>query len=110
MASRHSFAMPARWTSNRRSLSFKGRSYGYRITYGNGKTWKYGITSGSNPYARPNRQLRTCMRQMRSECKVGRLKGPFPTKWQARMWEHARIMHYKRIHGVCPPGQRKSCR
>ncbi|MEV0089143.1 RHS repeat-associated core domain-containing protein [Saccharopolyspora sp. NPDC050642] len=27
MASRHPFAMPARWTTNRRSLSFKGRSH-----------------------------------------------------------------------------------
>lgn len=109
MVSRHSFAMPKIWTSNRRSLSFKGRSWGYRITYGNGKTWKYGITSARPHTARPESQLKICSRATRSVCKY-RMYGPFPTKWQARMWEHARIMHYKRIHGVCPPGQRKSCR
>ncbi|MCP2168215.1 PA14 domain-containing protein [Goodfellowiella coeruleoviolacea] len=109
-AQSHAIPRPGAWqVKNRRSLSFKGKSYGYRIYDAKGNTYKYGITSGAVPDARPKSQLAKCQKVMKSPCKYKKY-GPFPTRWQARLWENTRIMDYKRVHGVCPPGQRKSCR
>lgn len=96
---------------HKNSNKYKGPVIGYTIkTKGdNPQIFKYGI-SGAKPFtARPQSQLKTCKAVMGKECTYT-LHGPFKGRPAARNWENARIMHYKRIYGRCPPGQAKSCR
>jgi RHS repeat-associated protein len=90
----------------------------YEIQYQSSKgwtTWKYGITRqrtadgmGVSDY-RPNSQLRGCSRQTGTACRQNTVAQK--TGWVAARWkEYELIKTYQRTNGLCPPGQRFSCR
>ena len=75
------------------------------------ETWKYGITSAEPLGNRPHAQLSACKAYYGgASCDWTALQEGVVGFYNARLWEDSYIIAYVGDHGVCPPGQRTSCR
>ena len=79
---------------------------------GTASTYKYGITSGADPSARPTSQVVACERYYGSACGWGwtAMQPITPGYYSARVVEYGYILDYYSKHGQCPPGQNPSCK
>lgn len=86
----------------------------YRVSYTGREgslTWKFGITRQERWQDRANVGRRDCAKKHGS-CRIQAIAetGKSDGYYWARLVEASMIKQYERANGVCPPGQRKSCK
>jgi RHS repeat-associated protein len=92
---------------HRNSRKYQGRTIGYSIYYrfrGRWHVWKYGVSSAVNCMARPNRQLSSCRKMMKTRCETRRVLF-FGDRARALDWESGKVAAYRARYGVYPPGR-----